>query len=104
MVGAIIVRTIRNDYREIVSSLPGLREMIRRCLRGRIRRARVVGRLFSEEPIFSKRAIDLVCRDVEETKGVLGWGFESHPIVARRLKQRECSDDVGLDKIRRAGN
>ena len=78
--------------------------MVRTGFGGRIRRARIVRRVFGELDlgIGGQRAKDLVGRDVMKAEAFRAPGFR--PVFARRLQHVVGAGDVGLDKIARPVN
>ena len=70
VIGAVIVRAVRDQRREAVGARPGRDEVIGRRLRGRIGRARIIGRLLDERALVAERAVDLVGRDMQEAEAV----------------------------------
>ncbi len=81
MVGSVIVRAVGDDDRQAVGSLPCLRQMVRRRLRGRVRGARIVRRFFGEQAFFAEGTVDLVGRDMEEAKRLFLGAFKVRPIA-----------------------
>src|SRR5262249_44779601 len=52
----------------------------------------------------SERAVDLVGRDMQKSERGSPLCLELAPVAQRFLKQRECSDHVGLDEFSRTVN
>jgi hypothetical protein len=101
MIWAVIVRAVGHDHRQPVGVVPGAHQMVRRGLRGRIGRARIVGRGLAEQSVLAKRAEHLVSRNVVEAERARALGRQRAPVAQRLLQQREGSDHVGLDKFSR---
>ena len=93
MIRAVIVRAVRHDHRHAIGPVPRFREMVRGGLRGRIRRAGIVGRRLGKQAVGAKRTIDLVGRDMNEAEDPARMAPE---IAAGRLEQRECANHICL--------
>src|SRR4029079_17517248 len=94
VIGPVIVRAIGEQRRQPVSLAPGAHQMIRRRLRGCVRRVRRVWRGLGEQALRTERAIALVGRDVVKAEASLRRGIEAAPMTQRFLEQGECSGDI----------
>jgi hypothetical protein len=97
LIRAVVVRTIGDQRWHPVGSDERAYQMIARRLARGVGRARAVRRGFRECPIgWSKRAVHLIGRDVEEACAV---GRQSRtPGMQRGVQQSEGSEHVGLQK------
>src|SRR5262245_14009612 len=93
-----IVRAVADNCRQAISFMPSAYQMIGACLAGRVRRIGLVGRTFSKRTGFTKRSINLIGRNMVETKLPLMRRRERAPVTARDLQERGCSKHVGLHK------
>src|SRR3569833_1320481 len=84
--------------------MPGTHQVVGRGLARRIRRVRLIRRLFREITVRAERTVHLVGGDVMDAEGVFLRAREGVPIFARRLQYRVGADDVGLDELRGAVN
>ena len=83
MIGAVVVRTIRQHHRQAIGFMPRADQMIRTCLGRGIGAARVIGRFLGKHARGAKRTEHLIRTDVvkaERIGAALGL-----PICARRL-------------------
>src|SRR5262245_24753029 len=67
---SVIVRAVGEEDREPVGMAPCPDQMVRRRLAGRIRRARVVARLFGEASLIRQGAVNFIRRDMQEPKAL----------------------------------
>ena len=72
--------------------------MVRGGLACGIGRVRLVGTALGEKTLGPERAVDLVRRDVQEAKTILGFPIQSPPVLERRLQQHAGAQDVGLEE------
>src|SRR5262249_3024690 len=98
---SIIVGTIGHDGGQLVGFSPGADQVIGRSLAGGVWRVWCIGRLFGEKPLGPERAVDLVSRDVQKSERGGPLRLKLAPIAQRLLKQRECSDHIGLNEFPR---
>jgi hypothetical protein len=81
-----------------------MREVIGSGLAGRIRRTRLVGRVFEKSPLLSQRAINFIGGNVHKSELSATIRRQSAVVVARGLKQVIGTDDIRVDESRRAGD
>ena len=96
VVRPVVVRAVGDLDGQAVGVVPGAHDMVGRCLRGRVRRVRGVGRRLGEEPGLAQGAVYFVRRDVLE--GEVGM---LPPVLERDLEERRGADDVGADELAR---
>ena len=104
VIGSVIVGAVRNQGGEAIGARPGRDQMVGRGLRGRIRRARIIGRRLDEQALRAERAVDLVGRHVQEAEPLALGAGQREPIGPRRLQHRKGSGDVRLDERVAAGD
>ena len=106
LVGAVVVRAVRDREGEAVGVGVGASEVVAAGLRGGVGRAGVVGGGLGEGPVVAQAAEDLVGGDVVEAVGldVRLAGLSSKPRLPRRLQERRRADDVRLHELERVGD
>jgi hypothetical protein len=94
LVRTVVVRAVGDRHRELEGVVVDAHEVVGGGLRGVVRRARSVRRLLGERAGIVEReiAVDLTRRDVVEPL---------YAMVARRLEQYLCAEDVRADEARR---
>ena len=99
LVGAVVIRAIRDDHRQAVGVPVSPHEVVAGRLRSRIRRARIVGRRFGEVAFRPQAAEHLIGGDVIEPEA-LGIGVVA-PGLARRFEQGDGAHRVCQDERQR---
>src|SRR5947209_7486847 len=84
--------------------MPRSDKVIRRSFRCGIGRIRTVGGLFREKTFGTERAEDFIRGHVMEAEALALFAFQRPPMRKRCLQQRECTNDVGLEKLAGAIN
>ena len=96
MVRPVIVRAIAQNDGQTIGVPPRHHQMIRRCLGRRIRRARIIRRLFGELAVSAQRPKHLVSRDMVKPKRFRAP--LSFPVSSSGLQERVGPDHVRLNK------
>jgi len=84
--------------------MPGAHQVIGRCLAGGVRGVGLISRLLGEKAVLAQAAVHLIGGDVVEAELGLALSVQTAPVFARRLQQGISANDVGLDKVGRAGD
>src|SRR6266516_2609832 len=100
VVRSVVVAAVGRDDRQSVSMVPRANQVIAGRFARRVWRVRLVGTGLGKGRIRGgQRAVDLISRDVHETKVLLAIARQLRPISANRLEQIERAHDIGLDEI-----
>src|SRR5216684_906040 len=102
LIGAIIIRAIRDHHRQAVSAVPRPCDVIRGGFCRRIRRAWVVWRGLGEHSGLAERTIDLIGRDMNEPKGLLAKLLVLVKIRTRGVEKRKGPNDICLNEYGRS--
>lgn len=101
LIGAVVVRAVRDERRQAVGVVVGADEMIRSGLRGGIGRIGSIGSLLGEVAGRPERPVDFVGGDMQEPKPLAGFRFERRPVLSSGIEQADGPDDIGLNERRR---
>ncbi len=93
LVGAVVVRAVRDQHGQPVGLVPGPDQVVGPGLRGGVGRVRGVGRRLGEQAVRPERAVDLVGRDVQEAEARRGRRLVAQ-VEARRLEQLVGAHEV----------
>src|SRR6516164_7086300 len=91
-----IVRAVADDRWQAVRLVPGAYQMIGARLACRVRRIGLVGRTLAKRTGLPQGSINLIGRNMVETKLLFTCRREPAPVTARDLQEGGCSKDVGL--------
>ncbi|MNP19510.1 hypothetical protein D3C76_1120440 [compost metagenome] len=96
----VIVRTIGQQHRQAIGSLPGADQVVGRGLAGGVGRAGCVGRRFRKQVIDAVQVtVNLVGGNVMKAEGAFLRLREGLPIGTGGFEQAVGADDVGLDEL-----
>ena len=98
VIGAVIVRAVRDDGRDTIGGMPCADEMIGGRLAGGVGRVRAVGGRLDEPSFRPKRTIHFIGRDMDEAEYVGPDVAGARNVPAACLQQIERPDDVGVDE------
>ena len=103
VIGAVVVRTIAQQYRQAIGTVPGADQMVGGRLARRVGRAGRIGRALGEQLVNAMQvAIYLVGGNMVEAKGPPVRLVQLQPIGAGGFQQGIGANDIGLDKGGRA--